>query len=51
MTHRQHHLNSAAQRHELEQRISRRAQAGAEFLVALAIGVGLAAALVAWWSE
>ena len=29
----------------------RRCQAGADFLLALAIGVGLASVLVAWWSS
>lgn len=51
MTYHHTHDLPDAKRQELEQRISRRAQAGADFLLALAIGVGLAATLVAWWSE
>lgn len=35
----------------LRTRIQRRAESALELLVAVAIGVGLAALLVAWWSS
>jgi hypothetical protein len=35
----------------LEYRINRRAAAALDYLVAMAIGIGLAALLVAWWSS
>jgi len=41
MTHRQHYT---------PERINTRCEAAAGFLLAIAIGIGLAAALVAWWS-
>ena len=46
MNYTQHALTQAA-----HSRLSKRAQAGADFLLCLAIGVGLAALLVAWWSS
>jgi hypothetical protein len=35
----------------LEYRINRRAEAVLDYLAAMAIGLGLAALLVAWWSS
>lgn len=45
MNHTQHAMTDACHR-----RLSKRAEAAADYLLCLAIGVGLAALLVAWWS-
>lgn len=41
--HRQHYFVTQAKRNA-------RVEAGVDFLLAILIGIGLAAALVAWWS-
>ena len=45
MNYTQHAMTAASHR-----RLGKRTQACADFLLCLAIGVGLAALLVAWWS-
>lgn len=45
MNYTQHAMTAASHR-----RLGKRAEACADFLLCLAIGVGLAALLVAWWS-
>ena len=49
--HTQHPYTSEIKRRLFSSRIERRIEAGCNFLLALAIGVGLAALLVAWWSS
>jgi len=46
MNHTQHAFTVEAHR-----RLSKRAEACADYLLALVIGTGLAALLVAWWSS
>ena len=46
MNHTQHAMTAASHR-----RLGKRAEACADLLLCLAIGVGLAALLVAWWSS
>lgn len=47
MKHHKHNYTSAVKAN----RLTRRAEAALDLLTALAIGVGLAALLVAWWSS
>ena len=49
--HHQHPYSSEFKRRIFTRRIERRIQAGADLLLALAIGIGLAVLLVAWWSS
>lgn len=49
--HTQHPYSSEFKRRIFTRRIERRIEAGASFALAIAIGVGLAAVLVAWWSS
>jgi hypothetical protein len=46
MNHTQHAMTAASHR-----RLGKRAEACADYLLALVIGTGLAALLVAWWSS
>lgn len=46
MNHTQHAMTDACHR-----RLSKRAEACADYLLCLVIGIGLAALLVAWWSS
>ena len=53
-TNRKHHVkhHNYHQHYQVKNaRLHARAEAAFDFLVALAIGVGLAALLVAWWSS
>lgn len=49
--HTQYPYSAAIKRRLFTNSVKRRIEAGAGFLLAVAIGVGLAAALVAWWSS
>lgn len=49
--HTQHPYTSEIKRRIFTDGVERRCQAVLGFLLALAIGVGLAALLVAWWSS
>ena len=46
MNHTQHAMTDASHR-----RLGKRAEAALDYLLCLAIGTGLAALLVAWWSS
>jgi hypothetical protein len=52
MKHHNHiQLPTQIERRLFEKRMSRRAEAALGFVLALAIGVSLAAVLVSWWSS
>ena len=51
MNHTQHPYSDEIRRHLFTQRLERRAEAALSFLLATAIGAGLALALVSWWTS
>lgn len=49
--HNQYPYSSEIKRRIFTRSVERRIEAGAGFVLAIVIGVGLAAVLVAWWSS